>query len=181
MTATLGTHSITITAPASGKVYMIGISANVGSSGARVHNVGKSGEVIAGIAYNYRKDFIDVVQAQLTVVAMVANDFSAQTDLATYRSRVEAVILKAINYGSVLLVGANESSLAGKVVPQKSYHAQLISLADQYNCAYVDMFDRWKNYTTANGLGLMYDTIHPNTKGHADQAKGILRHLLEVM
>jgi len=174
-----GTHTIVITAPVSGYVYLLGVSANIGTIGCRVHNVAKSGGVIGDIAYSYKKDFIVPINPDLTILAYTVNDYYTQTALATYKSRAELIIQKAQPYGSILLISSNQRNDVG-VIPQKNYEMTLIELAKQYNCAFLSMYDRWQNYTTANSLGLMADTAHPTNKGHADQAKGILRHILET-
>lgn len=176
----LGNHTIVITAPTANKIYLWGISINVGSTGIRVHNVGKSGALIGDISNGSQWDFLNFIKPQLTVIAMTTNDFNTQTALTTYRNRMETVINKALPYGSVFLIGACEMSTV-KTIKQKEYHAVVKSLADQYNCSYLDITERWKDYSTANALGLMYDVAHPNTKGHADQARGILRHMIEIM
>ena len=178
-TGSVGSHTIVIKAPASGTLYLVGLSANIGSSGCQVHNCGLTSTLISDFAYGHNSDYVTALAPNLTIIALDTNDHNNQSDLTSYRSYFTTVIQKALVSGSVLLLGGCNDNIS-KPIPQKAYHAVLMSLARQYNCAFISIYDRWKDWATANSMGLMYDTQHPNVKGHADYAVGILRHIIEV-
>jgi lysophospholipase L1-like esterase len=148
-TNTYGTHTVTITAPATGYIYFLGASSNKGNTGVRVHNTGKGGAVIADVSYGNRKDFIKAINPDLTIIAMTINDFQYQTPIATYRERMVIVIEEALKYGSVMVISSNQMNKANPI-PQKEYEAVLIELCKLYGCAFLSIYDRWKDYTTAS-------------------------------
>ena len=53
------------------------------------------------------------------------------------------------------------------------YVQAVYAAADSAGVPLIDVADRWGSYSTANGLGLMFDTYHPSDAGYQDTARAI--------
>jgi hypothetical protein len=176
---TAGDHTLVIKNNAPGIVfYLIGIYEIKGSKGVRVNMLGKSAMTIT---YAMQREDqlqaeIDIWNPKLTIIGMCAN---GGMDTATWKSRMQTLITRALQYGDVLLT---TWGLQQDTTYTPSYVAATRELAKENNCALLDIYDRWgSDYNYANTtLGLIYDTIHPNIYGHQDICDAIIKTLVEV-
>jgi lysophospholipase L1-like esterase len=178
--AALGTHSVTIKAPESGPFYLWGAGAKVGTTGLRIHNISASGLAVPDLTYSHKDEFIDAIAPQLTIIPMTTNDFGTQTTLANYKTQLIALVTRAKLTGDVLLVASCASDQAGKAIPQTAYAEKMFEVANEYGCAYVDIYNRWGGYAAALANGFMHDHSHPKDAGHEDQATALIRAIIEV-
>ena len=117
-------------------------------------------------------------QPNLSIIALMSNDFAASITVATYTSRLQAIITRALAYGDVMLVSLGHRD-STSTYPHKDYAEAMKSLAELNNTAYLDIFNRWGGSVgatsgiTARNLGLM-DDVHPLDAGAQDIAKAIL-------
>jgi lysophospholipase L1-like esterase len=178
-----GTHILKIVAKTSASIYIVGAYEIKGSKGVRVNMVGKGGAttVQASITSEVLDAEINVWNPPLTIVAIGANDFGDGIALDTYKTNLQTIISRAKNFGDCMLVSTGICIDAlSSIAPQSEYVNTMYQLAQQNNCCFVDIYNRWSgdaNYVK-NTLGLFDDNIHPNKKGHQDIANAIYNALM---
>lgn len=183
-------HVITINTPTGagknaeiwGGSFMNGMTGNI-YTGCRVHNVGKNGTKIEDtVSTNLEMSFLSQIRPALTIINFSSNNYSTNTNLNTYESNIELAARTGLLYGSVLLMtqpSRNEAPLGGSN-RQREYNERMRIVADRLNCAYIDIDDRWGTGVAPTNLGCMADNIHPNSVGHYDISRFILKAILEV-
>lgn len=186
----LGTHTLTITPPASQQVYVVAVEGTVGTSGVRVSRCGRAGAftstiTTAGTAGVDSLSTIFTSQAapDLTVVMCEINDYNTNVPVTTFTTNLTTIVQRAQATGSVLVV-VDETILtqpnAGGLY-QSAYHAAIYSLADSLGFGVFDLASRWKNYATSSPAvpGFYANAtadaagIHPSAVGHQDIANGL--------
>lgn len=164
-------------------LYLLGAYEIKGTNGLVVNNMSKWGGKIAGASLeNAMKAEIDVWSPCLTIIALIANDFNQQTSLSYYEQKLEAVIVRALQYGDVLLTTAGLYEPSTQSIPQTDYVNIVKKLALKYDCALLDIFNKWHgNYAYADTtLGYMVDGVHPNDFGHFDIADAVWNVLMNM-
>ena len=168
-------HTITITAPASGYAYVTGVEARRGKTGVRVTRAAMSGSTtnsLLGTEESMEAVF-DQAEPDLSVLLELVNDWlNADLAVATFKTRWATIIQRAQQTGDVLIVVPPISDEAG-TYPFEDYVEALYELADEYDCALVDIHARWSAYAEADAAGLMGDAYHPSFKGYRDIARAV--------
>ncbi|MFW6776266.1 GDSL-type esterase/lipase family protein [Nocardioides sp. CPCC 205120] len=168
-------HVITITAPATGYAYITGVESRRGRTGVRVTRAGLSGSTtnsVIGTEESMEAVF-DQAAPDLSVLLELVNDWlNADLPVATFKARWAAIIQRAKQTGDVLIVVPPISNEAG-TYPFSDYETALYQLADEYDCALLNIRARWGTYMEANAAGLMGDAYHPSFKGYRDLARAI--------
>lgn len=168
-----GSHTITITPGAGGIAYITGINVNLSTDGIQINNPSRSGALTSTFYGNSEIGSLDGIQPKLTIIEMTTNDYGTQVALATYEAQLEAMIDKALLYGSCLLV-ADPWRAGSLTITQASYDAQMRTSATEKGATFLSIPVKWGGYNA----GLMNaDTVHPNTAGHADMAAAINTYL----
>lgn len=188
-----GTHTVQITAPASGYVYVEGaMTFNPPASGAKGVQIYNFAEPSATTKWFPQSLCLSVAQPHLSIIALGMNDANNTGLAAAYMQNMGNIITACqAQNSSVLLVAYFDVNDSRKSAWQ-SLIPQLYQLADKYNVALVDIYTRWgKSYNLAQIAGLMgaspyvgsagSDTVHPSDKGHRDIASAIARHLIGGM
>lgn len=190
-TATLaaGTHTIVITAPASGDISLVALeAANVGVGGARVIRVGSSGNSTNGLSVgNALSGHVAAVTAMapdLVIEMLGTNDFGTVNPPITpavYKSQTAAFVQALLAAGidvAVIVEPAPQAPRTGQTTyTLVQYRQALYEVADENDIALIDMQDRWGDWVSANALGLMGDDYHPSNRGHNDTARAIYEAL----
>ena len=109
----------------------------------------------------------------LAIISYGTNDNAQNVTQAAFTASLTTAVtgLQAVNT-DVLLVIPYAPNGAGSVWQGivNSYY----NVAAQYNCALIDLTDKWVNYTSAYNAGFIAsDTIHPTVVGHQDIASSI--------
>lgn len=186
---TNGSHTISITTQlTTGQFSWIlgGYPTNANTAGIRVNNCARWGTIAqdSGQASSSVIAEIDYWTPTLTVIALTANDFAAQTSLANYQLYLQSIINHALSYGDCILMSIGmRSDVLSPTISQASYIQTMQNLALQNNCVYLDMWDRWggsasyaQSFLNFYGSG---EKVHPNDYGHQDIATAILNVILE--
>lgn len=190
----VGTHTLKLTRPASATSDMFfmavhGMNASQGRF--RVSNLGYSSKSLASFSETdetnslFGLPLIDAVKADLLIVALGINDWQALTNVATTKARLTSIVQRQRANGTNAGGGANangDALLVWNPAPDfttltqpywEIYRDMFYEVANEQNVALLDMGDRWKDYPTANALGLFADAIHPTDAGSADIAPAI--------
>jgi lysophospholipase L1-like esterase len=178
---TAGTHTILVTAPASGKAIVRGFESRNGQvNGVRVTKCGQSGAQSTSAIGNADgasslPSIFDDAAPDLTVIMFRTNDYSNQMSIATYKSAMSTLIDRGQLTGDVLLVVPPATLDTTLTIPQSAYRQALYDLADLKGCALVDMDDDWGTYAQGNAAprSLYSDAFHPSFRGYWALAKAI--------
>lgn len=172
-----GSHTIKITAPTSGTVFLWGVSANDGVGGVRCHNIGNHGKFASDAAAS--NDFasltgwIGSLAPDLTVITFGVNDYASAVGVSAFTTAMQQLITAAKAIGPVALIAQNPVGAVASPA-QSAYVAAIASLATSNGVLwYADMFTRWgATYPKAALLGFINtsDKTHPTDTGHADYA-----------
>ena len=180
-TSTIAVRAATA-AGTSRTLYLSGIEIKTSLDGATLHDVSGSGEGLYSTAYNDAvggladaMGFLDLLQPQATVVSYT-NDFEPAfygdgtrigTDLDYIVARsTYGIVIPMMFWGQGRADAATRFPATATVYDSKATSG-----------AYIDLWDRYGNYSTVNALGYMADTLHPNDAGSREIARVLWRIL----
>ena len=115
----------------------------------------------------------------LTIITLGINDWENSIPLATSQSNLQAIITAAKVVGDVILCSGVPSNPAQGVTTatQLTYVSMMQSLAASNGIIFMDIFNRWVNWTVSNNLGFyttasagVGNNLHPQGAGYADWA-----------
>lgn len=170
---TRGTHTLHLKAAASGSATIVlGAEAvDSQSRGIRYIMGGSSGSVTPVPSYNAMAPHV-AFQPDLMMYEWNTNDYGTQVALATFQSRVQAVMaLPGASFtqkADCLWLAAPPQGIAPLTIPQSAYYAALDAAGDAVGVP-VHHLDRiLVSYAVSNAapISAYGDTIHPNTVGH---------------
>lgn len=187
-----GEHTMVITAdPTAGKYCFLSDAlvknpVESGDKGCYVYDFGMP-SIATSAFVSSASAIVPITGAQLVMIELGINDRANPAQfLANMRTILTAI--SASTTTSILLVAANMISDAN-AANYKTIIGYMYQLADEYNCAVVDMYDRWGEYAVAQAQGLMGETTytgnagldlyHPSDKGHRDYAHAIAANILQ--
>jgi lysophospholipase L1-like esterase len=178
-----GLHTLTLTAPASGYLYLIAVEATNGPSGIRVSRVSKGGAKVSDLVATANgagasvSTSIDQLNPDLGILFFGHNEYLQQVAIATYKTNMQTAIdrIRTTKSGDVLLVACIPNSDQSKAITQDMYRQALYELADTNNLPLLDLAERWGSYAISNAapLSLYGDVTHPNSKGYGDVAAAV--------
>lgn len=178
------THTIAV-ARVSGGCHQIGAEV-ANATGLRTYNAGVGGIPILWLAGIAGPVFFGLPQvavtasasggfgADLAIIDCELNDTLALTAVADFETRWQTVITAAKATGADVVM---KTAIPGSALTMAPYTQKLYNLADANDVPLIDNIDRWGSYASANGLGLMADTYHPNDAGYADVDLAVVRAL----
>ncbi len=185
VTTTLATHTINIARTGVGtSAYIIGIDTyDSATKKLSIWNMGQSGTKVADwvLAVNPwdKLNALGTVAPDLTIIDLGINDWTAGTDPTTFAANYQTLITKAQLSGDCILMVPVPSSTSSASTATQTIYADIIrGLAVTNTCALVDMIYPWGSYTISNGLGYMYDNLHPLPAGYADMARSVYNQLV---
>lgn len=120
-------------------------------------------------------------QPDLTIIALETNDWgNGPTAVSTYKAKLATLIEAAQLTGSVLLIATvppKEPFISPPTTSIEPYNDALYELADEYDCALLNMQERWGTYDEALAAGLMATEsapfYHPSDVGNMDYANAV--------
>lgn len=127
-------------------------------------------------------DMLTAYAADLAIIVLGVNDagvLSATADTVVANLTTIISTIRAAG-GDVILASVVPSQPSAQAALEVTYQAAVRALAKSLACPFVDVFGRLVNWTDANGLGFMTDSLHPSAAGYADVASalfGLLRTL----
>jgi lysophospholipase L1-like esterase len=170
-------HSVVLTAPASGKVYFLGMSFRY-DAGLNALNFAQAGSRIECIQQPDNVSFLSVIpNLKLIVCAMGANDGSSSGP--TYSAKYAALIAQAKAIGVPILFVLTEQASTLADADKAAIDQTIKDMAFANGYEWLSVYDRWGSYTAANAVGLYADTIHPSQAGHNDISEMFTRYLLD--
>lgn len=172
-----GSHVLKVTAPATGNMVVWGLEARVSDQGVRVTRSALSGTRIGDLATSEQtmKLVIDRAAPDLFILLGPTNDYLQQTAVATYKARLTTAVQRAQAAGaSMLLVVASPPQDMSLTIGYASYVTAAYQVADEQDCALLDLQKRWVSYVAAQAAGVVGDTVgHPSIVGHRDIARAV--------
>lgn len=208
-TGSTASHTIKIAGNPGGAMQIFGVEARVLGNGRwRVSNQSIAGKSLASLFANNTSGetsglrglpFIDSIKADLLLIGLGINDWQGSTATATVKSNLTQVIQRQRASGNNSMSGpkpAGEAVLLWNPSPDirdvptglqpvggpswAAYRDAFYEVANEQDCALIDLGDFWKDYTTGSAtFGLFADRIHPNDKGAGDEAGAIHRALFQ--
>lgn len=172
-----GPHTIVVKAPASGTLWLVGAAVYVGTTGVVVHNICRSGAACE-VQLADRLGFLPLLGTVFNFVGYVANDYTTQIAAATYQTRINALATFLNNLGKVGFWIPPDNGSAPKAIPLSTYESYTKAAAATVGAYWFDCHKAWQTY--AQRTGLMYDTMHPNTAGHAVLAT-YMKHVFNMI
>ena len=166
-------------ANAAHKIRLIGAYPTKGNKGIRVNMCGKVGAKVADFVGNEVSDAstYEILPPTLTIVSLIANDYSGNILPTDYKTNLETIVDKALLKGDVLITTIGISTQSG-TYPQSEYVTACQEVATSRGCAYLDVFEMYGSSEFASSVGYYYDTVHPNVYGHRDIASMVLAKIM---
>lgn len=186
-----GNHTLVITAPATGYIYIEGLIAYntpAGTAkGCYVFNMSNPGARTDYFVNNTAKMTIATKNPHLYIIALGVND--ARLAPTSYYDNLKKMIQDFQSFnGSVVLLPYCISDTTQNLANYTVVMQQQYQLANELNCGLIDIFARWNTYLEAKNIGYMGGTLydgtngtdiyHPSNKGHRDIANAISMHLI---
>lgn len=201
----LGAHTLRILPPAGTFASLLAVEGRIPTLGTiRVSNLGVSGVSLqSGVRANdevnghYGLPLVDVAKADLLLIPLGINDWNLRRPIADLKADLGALIARQMASGTnagggtkaagdVMLVWNPQPDLL--TLPAGSspgptwdeYREAYYEVADEYNVPLLDLGGRWKDFPTANAMGLFGDGIHVSDTGSADIAPAVRNAILNV-
>lgn len=161
---------------------LVGIVPYNGTTGFAVENIAKSGLQVYqafGLSGSERqwKGWFQTYLPELTIFMITNNtDQDPVSSGLTAWCETKLQELQTITSGDIILFGQMDQNAVDRVY-QQAWRDQWKQIAANNKWGYLDIRERWGDYTTANTAGLMADSYHPSTKGGQYMASSIWRFL----
>ena len=176
-TSTIAVRAATA-AGTSRTIYLSGIEIKTSINGATLHDVSASAEGLYSTAYNAgvadAMGFLDLLQPQATVVSYTNDLETSVYDIDRIGTDLDYIVARS-TYGIVIPMmfwGQDRTDAATRFPATATVYDSKATSG-----AYIDLWDRYGNYSTVNALGYMADTLHPNDAGSREIARVLWRIL----
>lgn len=188
---TAGTHTLTITSPASNYALILGVAWSTSSAPLDVNVVtggGTNGITSSKLTDETNSGYgglsvIDLLKPDLTIVCMGRNDSNPANGVtvAQYLSNLTGFIqrVRTTNTKDIMLLTPPPAS-AATYTNDSQIVSTLYTLADTYDCALVDLESRFGSSWNAAPYSLSADNIHPNDAGSRVLAQTVASVLIDA-
>ena len=171
---TAGTHTLHIGNIVGNPVFIPFVEPRLGTSGLYVARAGlgsTTSTMWASADSSFASSILvfHTLQPDLSVIMLTAGDLNTQTPLATYRANIDAMVVLALTYGSVVLGVAPRPTITAydDFNSYDEYIAELESVRDARGCAMIDFA---AHFAGVDSDGYMADTLHPTVGAQADMS-----------
>lgn len=122
----------------------------------------------------YGVGFLDLIQPDLTVIALTINDIIAGTSASAYNTSLSAIVAKAALTGDVILMtgapGASANFTANNT--WLTLEQEMQKVAQVYGCETISMHKEFASSAAIVAAGMSYNTTpHLNAAGYAKTAQ----------
>lgn len=188
----IGTHTLTLSGPSTGEMFLFGAEGTNGKTGVRVHNVAYPGSDTYFVGHHPESQLAPFL-GLIGNISLVVNAYGGENDWQQspeYNPATYAAYLRnSISFfqglyplPSILLIGETNDEYAAMnpngFGTQAAYQiAQQGVVSADPSLAFFSFADLLGDWETANANGYMYDHVHPNDAGHALIAKRLYSFL----
>lgn len=182
-----------VSADPNAATLLVGAEARISGTGTfRVSNASVNGQSLGTLFalpnyddgnHFYGLSIIDMIDADLLVIALGINDWQASRSIADLKANLTTLIRRQRSTsagkpaGDVMLLWNPQPDLATFQPPGgpswESYRQAYYEVAKVENVALLDLGLLWQDEATATTLGVMTDGIHPNANGSIDIAAAV--------
>jgi lysophospholipase L1-like esterase len=198
ITVALGKPVIVITAPASGRLTLLGVQENVtGVGGVRVAKYGANGSITTNhigdsLATSELGLLRNLVKPDLTLIDLIINDWGhGDISIATFKANMTTLINNGKLTGDVALIvpiqpsgrrgltGTPDSVPLSQTPVWDEFVQATYDLADLFDLMVIDIGSVYGDWADANAAGFMGDDYHPNDGGHRAMARVVYGALFD--
>lgn len=165
------THTVEVTVPASGTVFLIGAAVRK-ATGLQVWNAGLGGNTAVNWANATAFAPLQVVKPWLPNLATVmlgTNDANQSVSAADYKTAMLAIVDSLLPATDVLLFTPPPAS----GLDLAPYRQVLYEVAEARDLPLLDLLDRFGSWATANANGQVTDPLHLNAIGYGNIARAV--------
>ncbi|MCA9325477.1 right-handed parallel beta-helix repeat-containing protein, partial [Candidatus Saccharibacteria bacterium] len=140
---------------------------------------------------SYGLPHLDAAKADLMIIALGINDWQGATSVSTIKDALTNLIVRQRSSGTasgggdhadgdVMLLWnpiPNIAALGKSESLWEDYRQAYYEVADEQNCALLDLGLVWDDYATGSGLGYYADTIHLSDSGSAIVAQKVAQSI----
>ena len=178
----VGTHTLTLSAPAAGEMFLFGAEGTHGTTGVRVHNLAYAGSDAYFVGHDTESQLAPLI-GLIGNISLVINAYGGENDwqqspeynrvtYATYLQNSISFFQQLYPLPSILLIG--ETNDEHGAYDMNGFGTQAVYQDAQEEVWYANpsvAFFSFANllgsWATANAHGYMYDHVHPNDAGQA--------------
>jgi hypothetical protein len=180
-TVALGMHTIRLTPTSSTQNYIQGIVPIASATNAVDILIGawggaSSGDWATSATPQSAANALAYFAPDLTIINLAINDNAAGIAPAKFNTNIQTIINKAKLSGDVFLNVPNPINIPGL----SAYQAEINNLTASNVCGEVDWLQRYGSWSSANSLGLMFDSFHPNAMLYAQMGDYLAQILVAV-
>jgi lysophospholipase L1-like esterase len=166
-------HTIVVTAPSTGHVYLWGYAVTLGAQGLSYSNVAVAGTNSTAWAGDLSWLAFMPIHT-FAIVGLGQNDgWSNSTTLIANHAAIHSALAGAGIPEAIIVTEPPQGSTTANDVVVNA----LISWAQTQGIPVVNIWGSWGSYAAGNALGLYADTIHPSLTGHMDIATRVISRL----
>jgi len=105
------------------------------------------------------------------IINSTINDINGGTSVATYMTNLASLVASFQAAGTeVAAICTENPNSTGNAQLELDYQSAILAFCISNNIHCIDLTTRMGTWISANSLGFMYDTVHPNSIGYADIA-----------
>lgn len=172
-----GPHTVTITSTDTDPITILGVGQSIPGPGLLIHNAGVSGTSTADwddlhhMSMWYSAQ--EIAAPDVMFLSLGVNDAAAGVAVATYESRYETIMDRALLLTDAVVVVNQPIDSSRPWATWKQYRDAAKALAAERGIPVVDITDRWGTYNDAYARGWMADPTHPTGEGYAEMARAV--------
>jgi lysophospholipase L1-like esterase len=148
-----------------------GVNFKTHTDGMRIHKIGNGGLTAAqavAVDEDLWIDSLNALEPEVFCILLGTNDYGRDVVPSLFKADISELVrrvrLAAPNV-EIMLMSPGDNGLTGRTFELSEYRDALIELCIEKDLKFIDLKEVLGVYTSANGLGLYQDEIHPNNEG----------------